>query len=434
MVLRFLTAILCASACSAAVLAFRDVTVIEADRAPQPHLTVIIQGERITAVGPVRTTSIPKDARLIEGRGKFLIPGLWDMHVHLWHPQNQLPMYVAHGVTGVRDMGSDFRRVSSWRKDVLAAKAIGPHIVTSGPPVTGKPSDDDKLPSILATTPDEGRRAVDRLEDMGVDFIKILSNVPRDAYIALAERARHEEIDFAGHVPSSVTAWEVVDARQNSIEHMFGLVRIFADDPDKALETFNEAKAIDFFERSKTFATWQVPTLTLWQRMAYLDAAARMKDPRLARVPAAIRATWPKPEAELKDAAGEGVPVLRSQVELLTRLVRLMQDCGVGILAGTDTGDPYTIPGVTLQQELELLVKAGLTPAQALNTATFLPAKYLRWDESVGRIRPGFVADLVLLDADPLADIRNISKVAGVAARGRYLTRASIARIIATGQ
>jgi hypothetical protein len=185
--------------------AIRDVTVVDiASASLHPHLTVLIDRDRITATGV--SVAIPANARVVMGTGKFLIPGLWDTHVHLWYKQNQLPMFIAFGVTGVQDMGSDFAQTSVWRAAIESGKAIGPHILTSGPPVDGNPSDDDKLPVLVARTPEEARKAFDQLWDMDVDFINVLSGISRDAYFALAEQARHWHLRLEGHVPTSVTA------------------------------------------------------------------------------------------------------------------------------------------------------------------------------------------------------------------------------------
>jgi imidazolonepropionase-like amidohydrolase len=381
----------------AAVIAIRDVTVIDGSgTSAVQHTTIILRGERIAAVGPARTTVIPKGARVIEGRGRFAIPGLWDMHVHLWDKENPLPLYIAYGITGVRDMGSDFSRTVTWREAAQMGKAVGPHVVTPGPAVDGQPPREPKLPVLVALTPEDGRRAFDRLDDMDVDFVKVLSSLPRDAFFALAERSRKWRVPFAGHVPQAITANEAIDARIASMEHLFGMFAACADDPAHAVETFNEKKACALFQKSALMETRQTPTLTLWERMT---AEAANDDNRAA---------------------------LRRQTELAFRMVRLMRDCGVEIMAGTDTGDPGTVPGSTLDQELELLVKAGLTPMQALQSATAIPARFLDWDESVGRLKAGMIADVVLLAGDPLADIRNVRRVEGVAIRGRYFGKAWI--------
>ncbi len=275
---------------------------------------------------------------------------------------------------------------------------------------------------------------------MDVDFIKVLSDVPHDAYVALAERARKWRVAFAGHLPSAVTAREAIDARQGSMEHLFGLflacsseeaaIRAGKAPASIVTETFDEQKARELFKRSAVYETRQVPTLTLWERMGHIEAAARVGDPRLRYVPRASRTTWPKPAEELKPLEAGEAAAMKAQFDLAMRMVKLMNDCGVELMAGTDTGDPYTIPGVTLHRELELLVKAGLTPMQALQTATTIPARYLGWEDSVGTLKQGKVADLVLLDANPLADIRNVSKVSGVAVRGRYLSKPQLTAIL----
>ncbi len=422
---------LAATAASAAVTAIHDVTVIDGTGAdPKPHMTIVIRGERIVAMGPVSKVRIPKGARVVQGRGRYAIPGLWDMHVHLWYEQDQLPVFVANGITGVRDMGSDYARTTAWRRDCENGKAIGPHVVTSGPAVDGHVSDSKLLPVMVAITPEDARRTFDKLDEMDVDFIKVLSDLPRDAYIALAERSRKWRMAFAGHVPRSITAWEAIDARQGSMEHLFGVFGACATDPKDVLGTFSEEKARELFKKSALFETRQTPTLTLWERMAFVDAAARVHDPHLREVPYAIRATWPKPDEEIKSANTERAAALKAQYDLARRMVKMMQESGVEILAGTDTGDPYTIPGVTLQHELELLVKSGLTPMQALQTATIAPARYLGWDESVGTLKQGMVGDIVLLDANPLADIRNVSRISGVAIRGRYLSKPQLTAIL----
>jgi imidazolonepropionase-like amidohydrolase len=399
-------------------VAIRDATLIDGTgHAPQRHCTLIIRGDRIAAIGPSRTTRIPKNARVIEARGKFLIPGLWDMHVHLWDKQNVLPLYIAHGVTGVRDMGSDFTRVSAWRRAIEAGQAIGPHIITAGPAVGGEASVDAKLPVLVVKTPEEARRAYDQLEAMGVDFLNVAASLPRDSYIALAERARHWDMNFAGHFGSGVSPLEAVNARQNSIEHMSGELKL-SDDEDRKL-----------FRQSAMFATRQVPTLTMWQRRAGVAVERRMNDPRMREVPPAIRSTWPKPQQEIQRASSADAVATRSQLDLLRKRVRMMKECGVEIVAGTDTGDSWTAPGTTLDDELGLLVDAGLTPMEALRSATALAAKLIGWDEGAGVLKTGYAADLVLLDADPLTNIANVAKVSGVAIRGRYFGPAALKRM-----
>jgi imidazolonepropionase-like amidohydrolase len=392
-----------------AAVVIQDVTVIDvATSAARPHVNVVIEGERIASIG----ATAPRGARVVNGRGKFLIPGLWDMHVHLWYRQNQLPIFVAFGVTGVQDMGSDFERVSAWRAAIEKGQAIGPHIVTPGPPVVDRPSDDEKLPVLVARNPVEARKAFDQLWDMDVDFIKILSGLSRDAYFALAEQARHWNMRLEGHIPTSITAWEAIEARQRSLEHMFGIMKSVSTD----------AEALDFFQQCAGLGVRISPTLVLWQRMAHLTDDRLKSDPRLNAVPSAIRKTWP----DLRDEGSD-----KTQIKSIYRLVGLATRTKVELLAGSDTGDPWTIPGATLHDELEQLVAAGLTPHQALRAATLAPAQFFGWEDSMGSIEKGKLADLVLLNANPLDDIGNTRKIAAVFLRGRYLPRIRLDAILA---
>ena len=392
---------LCAAPHSVAV---RNVTVVDVERGVLlPGRTIVVRGELIEAVA----VNVPSDAVIVNGTGKFAIPGLWDMHVHLWFEHHQFPRYLANGVTGVRDMGSDFRRVSGWRKNVEAGVLLGPHVETCGSPLDGVASGDAKLPSQVILTPDEARQACDRLDAQGVDFIKVLSQLPREAYFALLERARKWRVPVAGHVPYSVSVDEAIDARQRSMEHLFGVLLACSRDeaklhkallanPDateyrnieiKIMDTYSEQKAAALFQRMSRFDTWQVPTLTMYRRGPMTTGAAKR------------------------------------EYALIEQIVKHMQRAGVPMMAGTDTGDPGTRPGDELHRELELLVEAGLTPLEALRSATLAPARYLDALDSLGSIEKGKLADIVLLDANPLEDIRNTRKIAGVFVRGRFLSK-----------
>jgi imidazolonepropionase-like amidohydrolase len=408
----FLCLLLTALPLPAANIAVKDVTLIDvASGAARPHMTVLIDDGKISRVGSTAVLSFPAATRIVPGTGKFLIPGLWDMHVHLYYKQ-YLPLFVAFGVTGVQDMGSDFSKVSAWRDEIEKGAAIGPHILTSGPPVDGGPSDDPKLPVLVARTADQGRQAFDKLYKMDVDFIKILSRLPRDAYFALAEQARHWDLRMVGHIPSNITAQEAVEARQKSLEHMFGIA--------KSVST--EEQALTFFERCTLTGTRVSPTLVLWLRMSHIDDTRLMSDPRLEIVPAAIRDTWPD--------VSDDPTSLKLQIWRIYRFVALAKRAKTEILAGTDTGDPYVIPGAALHDELEQLVNAGLTPREALEAATLAPARFFETEKEMGAIEKGKLADMVLLDANPLDDIRNVSKIQGVFTHGRYFARKDLDTIL----
>lgn len=410
---RVLAFLLAALPLAAASIAIQDVSVIDiASGQARPHMTVVVEDGRIAHAGAASSTPVPAGARIVPGKGKFLIPGLWDMHVHLFYKQ-YLPLFLAYGVTGVQDMGSDFSQVSAWRAEIESGKAAGPRILTSGPPVDGEPSDDPNLPVIVARDADQARQAFDRLYKMNVDFIKVLSSLPRDAYFALAELARHWDLRLVGHIPTTVSAQEAVRARQKSLEHMFGI--------SKSVSTDEEA--LQFFRDCALTGTRVSPTLVLWLRMSHMDDPRLMRNPQLQAIPAAVRTAWP-------DISEEPAP-LKRQLWRIYRLVALAKNAKTEILAGTDTGDPYVMPGAALHDELEQLVEAGLTPRDALEAATLAPARFFEAEKDLGSIEKGKLADMVLLDANPLDDIRNVRGIRGVFSHGRYWTREELDSILA---
>lgn len=391
MLSRFLICVyLCASVAKSDLL-IRDITIIDvASGMATPPRCILIHNTQIAFIGPAPRAR--QTTRIINGAGKFVIPGLWDMHVHLT-ARDQLPAYLRYGVTGVRDMGSDFDRVNLWRAEIERGSLIGPHIETCGPPLDGVPSGDPKLPARVVRTPQEARTVFNQLDDESVDFIGILPQLPRDAYFALLERARKYYSAVAGDVPATVSALEAVEARQKSIDHMLGILVACSTEEKRMRQAYVEAlergdrEALDDVQTAALETYDAQKASTLFRRMALFET-------RL-------------------------VPTLAGPHEKLLE----MQRAGVVILAGSDGGKP----GESLHEELELLVAAGLTPAQALRSATLEPAKYLN-AESLGSVEEGKAADLMILDADPLADIRNTRKIGGVILGGKYLTRAYLQR------
>lgn len=417
------------------------------------HRSVLIRGERIESIAEnVRAT---RGVQIIDGRSRYLIPGLWDMHVHLWYKDMPLPMFVAWGVTGVRDMGSDLARVKRWRAEIKSGALIGPHIETCGPGVDGFPSDDDKLPVIMVRSPAEARKTYDHLEqDLNVDFVKVDARLGRDAYFALIERARKWGLPVAGPVPDAVMVEEAVSERQNSIENLSNVLMGCSRDErkivlpranaierndrkavltfeDRVLATFDYNKADTLMEDMARYSSYQTPALRMLRRMMYADADEVVRDPHLKYIPASIRETWSDPREEKKKLTDAELALYGREYEKDSYLVDRMERSGVPILAGTGTGEAYTFPGYDLHRELQLLVGAGLTPLAALRAATILPAQYLEADESLGSVAAGKIADLVLLDADPLKDIRNTEKISGVVLGGKYLSRARLDAMVA---
>jgi imidazolonepropionase-like amidohydrolase len=411
--------------------------------------TVILERNRIASVGPSKSLKYPRNAPSVNGHGYFLIPGLWDMHVHLvfgdWFPGTQditLPLLVANGVTGVRDMGSELETVQDWRNEIEAGRLLGPRIFTSGPMLDGpKP----RFPSSIAiTTPEDGRRAVDQLKQRGADFIKLQSLIPREAVLAIADEAGKQEIAFEGHVPDSVRASEMSEAGMKSFEHLIGIFEGSSLGEDEFLKGGKtEGRFLASYDSGRAAAlatvlaknqTWQCPTL-VWERGGNLmDLTDFAKDGRAKYVPASWKnKTWKRFTDEIMKGYGtDDVAVRKKFIEKELEVVQLLHKAGVPFLAGTDTPPGvYVFPGYSLHEELQRFVAAGFTPLEALQTATLNPVRFLGLDEQLGTIEKGKLADLVLLNANPLEDIRNTQKIAAVIVNGHYYSGKDLEKMLA---
>jgi imidazolonepropionase-like amidohydrolase len=431
------------------VLVLFRVTVIDVTAGTvHPDMAVEIDGNRIASVGKIGSLEIPKGAVTLNMRGKFLIPGLWDMHVHTffgdWVPGGRevtLPLFVASGITGVRDMGSDLDQILAARDAVEQGLALGPRLVVSGPMLDGPKS---QFPaSIGVGTQAEAIAAVDMLKARGVDFIKVQSYIPREAYFAVADETKKDEIAFEGHVPDAIRATEAVAAGQRSFEHLIGVFEgsSTAEDellkgakgPGKFLETYDPAKEASLIELLAKTQTWQCPTL-YWERGQWLvDSIDISKDPNLKYAPATWRdKSWPTfTKSIIKNLDTDPLAVREKFVDHELDIVRTMHKAGVPFLAGTDCpAGVDLIPGFSLHQELERFVAAGFTPAEALETATINPAKFLERTQDFGTVEKGKFADLVVLDANPLDDIRNTEKIDAVILNGRFFSRQELDSIL----
>ena len=432
-------------------LAIADVTVVDTAGGPlQPGMTVVVEGERIVAVG--REVAVPQNARVVQAAGKFLIPGLWDMHVH-WQTASHLPLFTVNGVTGVRMMwGLPPHR--DWRRQIAAGKLIGPRLVLAGVIIDG-PRPYWKG-SFAAATEEVGRDAVRQTKVGGFDFVKVYDSLPREVFFAIADEAKKQRLPFAGHVPSAVSAAEASDAGQKSIEHLTGmLIALSSEEAElrrqlgetealppgaergaqlrrlggRMLETYDAPKAAALYAKFKANGTWQVPTFTVLRVNANMLEPGDADDPRLKLMPAGVRELWTA-DIRRRTESAETRAAQKRFFERRLALVGEMHRAGVGILAGSDVLNPYCYPGFSLHDELEWLVKAGLSPLAALHAATGGPALYLGRTD-LGSVEPGKLADLVLLDADPTQDIRNSRRIAAVVNAGKYFDRAALDRMLA---
>jgi len=431
------------------LLVLNNVTVVDIrSGALQPEQTVILERNHIASVGPSTSARYPRNAPSVNCRGLFLIPGLWDMHVHLvfgdWFPGAQdisLPLFVANGVTGVRDMGSELDIVQGWRNEIEAGRLIGPRIYTPGPMLDGpKP----RFPnSVAIATPEDAHGAVADLKRRGADFIKLQSLIPRDAVFAIAEEAKKQEIPFEGHVPDAVRASEMSAAGMKSFEHLIGIFEGSSADEDdflkgnkaegRFLAAYDPALAASLASILVKNQTWQCPTL-VWERGGNLiDASDFSEDTRAKYVPASWKnKTWKRFTEEITQGYGaDGLAIRKRFVEKELEVVGMLHKSGVAFLAGTDTpAGVYIFPGYSLHEELQRFVAAGFTPLEALQTATINPARFFGIEDQMGTVEKGKLADLVLLSANPLEDIANTQKIVGVIVNGRYFYRAELDKML----
>jgi cytosine/adenosine deaminase-related metal-dependent hydrolase len=417
--------------------------------------TVLVAGNRITYAGPAAGASVPSGARTIDGRGKFLIPGLWDMHVHAFpylFSDFAGPLMIANGVTGAREMGYYVDTTLRWKADIAAGREVGPRLV-AGVRVDG-PGKARFVSHVV--TAEDGVRAVDTLargkdRSPRADFIKTYSWIPRAAYFAVASESKKLGVPFAGHVPYSVSVVEASNAGQRSLEHEDDLMRActskesflrarFADSANVntgrllaemraqagLIQSSHDAKqcstVIATLVRNQT---WVTPTLVFYQPYVH-DFDSAGTHPEWARyVPGLVQGGWLQRRPAIKP--GDSI-MIRSYFSF--DLTRKLHDAGVKLLAGTDASQPFVFPGFSLHEELQLLVRSGLTPLEALRTATYNPAEYFSSTDSLGTVAKGRVADLVLLDANPLVDIGNTRRISAVIANGRLFDSAALAGLL----
>ena len=441
-------------------LVFTHVTIIDGTGAPaKSDMTVAITGNRITAIGPSTDLRVPEGAQVVDATGKFLIPGLWDMHVHWYrYDKSFLQLFPINGVTGVRIMwGAPLH--FEWRKQIQEGTLLGPRMAIAGNILDGpKPI----WPGSMAISNEaEARQAVIDTKQQGYDFVKVYSLLPRKAYFAIADEAKKQRIPFAGHVPQSVSVAEASDAGQKSIEHLTGILAACSareeevrqrlnnaysnlrpgqrlPDPSLlrpltrlVLETFSAEKANALSARLKQNQTWQCPTFTVLRSGAFINDSSFRDDSRLKYMPAELRASWnPANDFRFRTRTPEDFRLSRSAYRKNIEVVGLMHKAGVEFIAGTDVLNPFCFPGFSLHDELAILVEAGLSPMEALQAATLNPARFLSQEKDLGTVAHGKIADLVLLDANPLDDIRNTTKINSVVFNGRLLDRTALDQLL----
>ena len=416
-----------------------------------PHRSIVIEGDRIVAV-QLATDPLDRETRVVAATGRFVMPGLWDMHVHV-ADDHYLDLFIANGITGVRDMGGNLDRASDgceslgasilrgWRSEIAAGARTGPELVIAGRPVNGN----DVASSLPARSPEEARSSVAALRRDGVDFIKVYERLSVPAFLAVAQAARDHGLVFAGHLSDEVGPIAAIRAGQRSIEHVRDPILVCFTPESSEFEAFMtedrwgeadrlwgrsaHASCPALIEAFRTHSVWLTPTLTVERAKVRFDDPGHVGDRRRQALPPAVRQGFADYVANKQ--AQTATERLSEQLwwGMQSRLVGRLNREGVRMLAGTDSACQGGLPGASLHDELAELVSAGLSPVEALRSATMEPARYLGRNRQ-GEVRPQYRADLLILDEDPLADIGNSRRIRAVIARGRFLDRPTLDRLL----
>lgn len=414
--------------------------------APTPNQDVLVCGIRIRAVGATGTLNVPEGTERVDVGGKVIMPGLVDGHVHLFAPLD-LQLNLVWGVTTVRNLFGNPLTLN-LREQTAAGRMWGPRVVTAGPIVDGDPA---VWPgSAAVSSADAARAAVKEQVEAGYDFIKVYSLLDPAPFYAAIEAADAAGVPVGGHVPSSVSLRDAAAAGMDFIEHLTGFLPALQADDSTWSRMSEEERAklgryraialqVDGFDPSKLPEVaewmiendvWNIPTFVVIERItAPLERKQEWlaSHPQMPTVSGGTRSFWdPSTDFRLQDVPAEDLAARHRSAELHLPIVKALHEAGAELMLGTDTPNPFVFPGYSVHEELQRFVDAGLTPWQALRTATVQPARFFGEEESSGRVMPGFVADLLLLDANPLDDIANTRKVAGVVTRGRWLDAAAL--------
>ena len=387
-----------------------------------PDSTVTIDGDMISSVA-TKGPSPPK-ARVVDGQGQFLIPGLWDMHAHMEATgESTLALYLANGVTGIRDMGSDLDFILRLREATSSGLTVGPRIVAAGPILDDAPG---PWPfRMRVRNGDEGRQAVQLLKRRGVDLIKVHNNTPREVFFAIAEEARRQQLPVGGHVPVNVTVQEGIEAGLTSIEHFSESGRVWKACSGEG--AYRPDACRTFFEMLARRRIWQTPTMVALSELTVIGTpASSLSAEHLAFANRRLREMWAGNQ-KMFATRPEVVRVFQGHAETARVVLADMATAGVGILAGCDA----LIAGFCVHDELGAMVRSGLTPLAALQAATINPARSLGREKTLGSIAAGKAADLVLLEANPLQDIANVRRVRSVVRTGRLFERAELDSLLA---
>jgi imidazolonepropionase-like amidohydrolase len=401
-------------------------TVVEAQ-------TVLVEAGKIATIGDVDDIPIAEDAVLIDGTDRYLMPGLAEMHAHVPPVASTgldrvLRLNVANGVTMVRGMLGRPSHLK-LRQDILKGAVLGPRLFTSGPSFNGN----------SVSSPDGAIEMVRTQHGAGYDFLKIHPGLTGPEFEALADTAKRYGMQFSGHVSAAVGVPGALRAGMASIDHLDGYMQaIVADDADLSggtaglfgvllADRIDEAKITDIAAQTAVAGVWNVPTESMFEHWVSDKSVEELRRwPEMVYMPLGTIGQWERSKQQILDDPNYDPAIAARAIEVRRRLILALHEAGAGLLLGADTPQVFNVPGFALHRELRYLVEAGLTPYEALRTGTVNPAVFFGQQHAFGTVEIGKEADLVLLDANPLQDIGNVSRIHGVMLRGRWYDRAAL--------
>ncbi|USD25932.1 amidohydrolase family protein [Flagellimonas marinaquae] len=446
-----------------ASILIESVTVIDAKSGERANLNVLLTGNKIMEVSK-KPIAPPSNSTVIDGKGKYLIPGLWDAHVHLTFTpgleQAMFPLFLGNGITSIRDTGGLMHKVLPWKEKSIQEPDSSPRLFIAGPLLDGLPNVYDGNPgrpeiSVGLGSEEEAIAMVDSLAAAGVDLIKAYEMLNPEMFKTIVAAAKKHNLPVTGHVPLSVDAIEASEHGLRSMEHMRNLEMSCSSDHDSllrarkqmlakgkgelggvlrsaihtsqrlhAFNTFDQQRAAQVLAALKKNGTWQIPTVTL--STGGINRLYENGDWRktFEYLPETIKSNW-------KEAANKATEKMSNELsvahgEWVLKMVKRLKKADVKVMAGTDTPIGFLTPGFSLHKELEMLVKGGMEPLEAIASATLLPSQYFKLQDSIGTIEKNMIADLVLLDANPLSDITNTRLIRAVVRNGTYYDRKAL--------
>jgi imidazolonepropionase-like amidohydrolase len=431
-------ALLATAAAAQDVTVFRDVSVVPMDsERVLDAQTVVVRAGRVAAIGAMAGVQIPADARVIDGNGRYLVPGLAEMHAHVpggsdaRFVEEVLFLYVANGVTTARGMLGEPLHLQ-LRERIARHEVLGPRLYTSGPSLNDQ----------RVNSPDDAARMVREQARDGYDFVKVHPGPTRAEYDAAVAAGVESGIRLAGHVPVDVGVLRAIEARQATIDHLDGYLEALvpAGAPGPAgffglgiADAVDRARIPELVAATKAAGVWNVPTQTL---IEHVPAPSPTLDellarPEMAYVSRETRDQWANAKRQITSGAGYDAERARTLVTVRREVIKALHDAGAGMLLGSDAPQIFNVPGFSLHRELQAMIAAGLTPYQALRMGTANPAAFFDTAGEFGTIREGLAADFILARGNPLDDVAALARPEGVMVRGRWLDRAELDRRLA---